>query len=91
MKTYTYAGVSKQDGKFKARWANDMMRTKILIKNGHSDIDMVQLKYPMTKAAAIDWLLEIDFDDGNALVREALETAREKRSVRATARKEKVA
>lgn len=81
MKTYTYAGVSKKDGKVKARWANDIMRTKVLIKTGHTDIDMVQLKYPMTKAEAVDWLLAIDFDNGNRAVRMALETAKEKRAI----------
>lgn len=79
MNTYTYAGVSKLDGKFKARWANDVSRVKKLIKTGHSHIDLVQLKYPMTKAEAVDWLLAIDFDNGNTDIRAALEKARDKR------------
>lgn len=84
MKTYSYAGVSRLDGKFKARWANDSLRVKVLIKTGHTDIDLVQLKYPMTKLEAVNWLLSINFDDGNADVRAALEAARDKRATKET-------
>jgi hypothetical protein len=80
MSTYSHAGVSKLDGEFKVRFANDAMRTKVLIKNGHTDIDIVELKNPMTKADAVAYLLSIDFDNGNKAVRAALEAAQEKRS-----------
>ena len=80
MSSYSHAGVSKLDGKFKVRFANDSLRTKVLIKNGHTDIDIVELKHPMTKAEAVAYLLSIDFDNGNKEVRAALEAAQEKRS-----------
>lgn len=78
--SYSHAGVSKQNGEFKVRFANDVMRQKVLIKNGHTDIDIVELKHPMTKADAVAYLLSIDFDNGNKTVRAALEAAADKRS-----------
>jgi hypothetical protein len=78
--TYSHAGVSKLDGEFKVRFANDALRTKVLQKNGHSHIDIVELKNPMTKLDAVAYLLSIDFDNGNKEVRAALEQALDKRS-----------
>ena len=79
-KSFSHAGVSKQDGSFKARFCNDALRTKVLQKNGHTDIDIIELKHPMTKVEAVAYLLSIDFDNGNKAVREALEQALDKRS-----------
>ena len=79
MSTFKVAGVSKLNGEFRVRFANDMTRVKVLAKNGHSDIDLIELKEPMTKEAAVEFLLSIDFDNGNALVRAALEAEVEKR------------
>jgi len=81
MNTYSHAGVSKLDGEFKVRFANDALRTKVLVKNGHTDIDIVELKNPMTKADAVAYLLSIDFDNGNKAVRAALEAAADKRGL----------
>lgn len=78
--TFSHAGVSKLDGEFKVRFANDAMRTKILVKNGHTDIDIIELKHPMTKVEIVEYLLSIDFDNGNKAVRAALEAAQEKRT-----------
>ena len=80
-KTFTHAGVSKQDGEFKVRFANDATRVKVLQKNGHTDIDIVELKNPMTKEDAIAYLMSIDFANGNAAVEQALEQAVEARAV----------
>ena len=80
MSTFTHAGVSTLNGSCKVRFANDQMRVKVLAKNGHKDIDIVQLKHPMTKAEAVEYLLSINFDNGNAVVRAALEAAQEKRT-----------
>ena len=79
-KSFSHAGVSKLDGEFKVRFANDALRTKVLVKNGHTDIDIIELKNPMTKADAVAYLLSINFDNGNKAVRAALEAAQEKRS-----------
>ncbi len=91
-KSFTHAGVSKLDGKFKMRFANDSLRTKVLIKNGHTDIDIVELKHPMTKEEAVAYLLSIDFDNGNKEVRAAIEAEQGKREPKAPkAKVEKVA
>ena len=79
--TFTHAGVSKLNGKFKVRFCNDALRQKVLIKNGHTGIDIVELKHPMTKSEAVEFLLKIDFDNGNKAVRAALEAAADKRGV----------
>ena len=80
MSTFKYAGVSKLNGKVKARFANDQMRVKVLAKNGHKDIDIIELKHPMTKQEAVAFLLKINFDNGNAAVRAAIEAEVEKRT-----------
>lgn len=82
-KSFTHAGVSKLDGKFKVRYCNDSLRTKVLIKNGHTDIDIVELKHPMTKPEIVEYLLSIDFDNGNKEVRAAIEAEQGKREPKA--------
>ncbi len=93
-KSFTHAGVSKLDGEFKVRFANDALRTKVLIKNGHTDIDIIELKHPMTKEDAVAYLISIDFAtrDGktNADVQAALLAEVDKRSDK-PAKAEKVA
>lgn len=51
-KLYTVCGVSTQNGETKARFANDVMRIKVLTKNGHTDIQLVELPREMTKTEA---------------------------------------
>lgn len=84
MSTYSIAGVSRLKGELKVRFANDMTRVKVLQKNGHSDIDLIELKEPMTKEDAIAFLISIDFatKDGvtNEEVNAALHAEVEKRS-----------
>jgi hypothetical protein len=78
---YSHAGVSRLNGEFKVRFANDALRVKVLAKNGHKDIDIVELKAPMTKEDAVAFLLSIDFANGNKQVQQALEAAADKRGV----------
>jgi hypothetical protein len=82
-KTFKFAGVSRRNGVFKARFANDQMRVKVLAKTGSSDIDLIELENPMTKEDAIDFLLKINFDNGNAEIREALERDLDRRQTKA--------
>jgi hypothetical protein len=56
------------------------MRTKVLIKNGHTDIDIIELKHAMSKEDALAYLMSIDFANGNVLVQAALEAEVTKRS-----------
>jgi hypothetical protein len=83
MTTFTHAGVSRLNGEFKVRFCNDALRQKVLIKNGHKDIDIIELKNPMTKQEAVEFLISIDFatQNGktNAEVQAALEAALDKR------------
>ena len=78
---YSHAGVSRLNGKMKVRFCNDALRVKVLAKNGHKDIDIVEMRNPMSKEDAVAYLLSIDFDNGNAEVRAALEEAADKRGV----------
>ncbi len=87
-KTFKFAGVSRRNGSFKARFANDQMRVKVLAKTGSSDIDMIELRHPMSKEEAIKFLLSIDFDNGNAEIRAALEEGLAKRQPKAVAKVE---
>jgi hypothetical protein len=87
MSTYSHAGVSSLNGEFKVRFANDALRVKVLAKNGHKSIDIVELKNPMSKEDAVAYLLSIDFDNGNKAVRAALEAAADKRGVAVKAEK----
>ena len=52
-KTFTVVGVSKLKGEYKVRFANDIMRVKVLSKGGHEDIRLVELDEPMNKLDAV--------------------------------------
>jgi hypothetical protein len=66
-KQFTVAGVSKLDGEYKVRFANDIMRTKVLQKHGHSDIRLVDLPRAMDKYSAIEFLkTEATMQDAHA-------------------------
>jgi hypothetical protein len=85
--TFTQAGVSRLKGEFKARFANDALRVKVLAKNGHTDIDLMELPTPMTKEAAVAFLIDVNFDNGNAEVRAALDAELDKRTEKPKAEK----
>ena len=74
-KTFSHAGVSKLNGEFKVRFANDALRTKVLIKNGHTDIDILELPHPMTKEDVIAYLLSIDFATRDGVTNQAVHEA----------------
>jgi 2-iminoacetate synthase ThiH len=82
-KVYSHAGVSSLNGEFKVRFCNDALRVKVLAKNGHKDIDIIELKNPMTKEDIVAFLISIDFANGNKAVQAALEQAADKRGVTA--------
>ena len=83
-KSFTHAGVSRLKGEFKVRFCNDALRVKVLAKNGHTDIDIIQLREAMSKEDTIAYLMSIDFAtrDGitNKEVQAALEAEVDKRS-----------
>ena len=84
MSLYSHAGVSRQNGDMKVRFANDALRVKVLAKNGHKDIDIIELREPMTKEAAVAYLFSINFANGNKDVQAAMEAAADKRGVTVT-------
>lgn len=57
-KTYTVAGTSFYRGKYQLRVANDKNRSRVLEKNGHEEVKMVDLPRPMTREEAKAYLLE---------------------------------
>lgn len=83
-KTFAVAGVSIKDGKYKARFANDIMRTKILTKTGHTDIQMENLPREMTKGEAVAHLIAIGLGQGHTEIATALQAAAKKYGVTVT-------
>lgn len=71
-KLFSHAGVSRKAGQLKFRTSNRAEYVDILIKEGHSDLDIMDLGQSMTKDAALAFLLSINFDNGNTEVRDAL-------------------
>jgi len=57
---FKVAGVSIRDGQMKVRWANDMTRIKVLVKTGHTDINLVDLPKAMDKGQAVIFLKTTD-------------------------------
>lgn len=71
-KKFAVAGVSTLNGKTKIRFANDTMRIKILAKNGHTDVELINLPHEMTKAEIAQHLIATEFGKGNAAVEAAV-------------------
>jgi uncharacterized protein YwgA len=66
-KLFTVAGISKLDGEYKVRFANDIMRIKVLAKHGHEDIRLADLEKAVTKLEAAQMILTMeDFADAIA-------------------------
>ena len=66
-KLFTVAGISKLNGDYKVRFANDIMRIKVLAKSGHEDIRLADLEGEYTKMEAAQILLGLeDFADAMA-------------------------
>lgn len=85
MTSYTHAGISRRNGKFKMRFSTRAGYEIALSKVGDSDIDMIELKYPMSKAEAVEYMFRIDFDNGNEEVRAAMEQWRTRNAAKETA------
>jgi hypothetical protein len=82
-KKFIVAGVSTFKDGTKIRFANDAARVKILVKNGHTDIDLIDLPREMTKAEIAAYLFEIDFARGRVPVMEAVKDLAKKNRVKA--------
>ena len=71
-KKFAVAGVSTHEGKTKVRFANDTMRIKILQKNGHTDIQLIDLPREMTKAEIGAHMVSTGFGKGNTAIEAAV-------------------
>jgi len=80
-KTYKFAGISTLNGKTKIRFANDIMRIKVLDKNGHTDVNIKELPEAMLKGDAVKHLSSIGFASDVASTKAALEKAANKYGV----------
>lgn len=59
IKTFEVAGTSTLNGKTKVRFANDYVgRFKILAKNGHDNIELIELGEKMSKADICKMLIQ---------------------------------
>jgi hypothetical protein len=81
-KRFAVAGVSTLSGKTKIRFANDAMRVKILAKNGHTDVDLIELPREMTKAEIVQHMVEVGFGQGNPAVEAAIAYVAKKNKVK---------
>ena len=60
-KTFSVAGTSTFNGVTKVRFANDFVgRLKILFKNGHDNVELIELGGEFTKAQVCEILLNHD-------------------------------
>jgi len=82
METFKVAGTSKlPTGETKVRFANDMTRVKVLVKGGHTNIDLIDMPRAMTKEEIVEQLLKIDFANGDAEKAAAIQAEAAKRRV----------
>lgn len=66
-KLFNVCGISKLNGEYKVRFANDVLRIKVLAKHGHEDIRLCELDEPMTKLDAVKAIAKMDeFQDVQA-------------------------
>jgi hypothetical protein len=75
-KSFNVCGVSTLNGDTKVRFANDVMRIKVLAKNGHTDIQLAELPEAMTKVEAAKFIAalpEFAGDEAQAAIAEYLD------------------
>ena len=82
-KLFTVFGTSKLDGEYKVRFANDIMRSKVLHKHGHEDIILVDLEKAMTKYDGIKAIQSMD-EFSNAAAQSAIAEYLEEKAPKAT-------
>ena len=76
-KTFRFVGVSNLNGRWAVRYANEKARARVLIKNGHTDVKLWDLKEALRAEDLVDELLnkvgrgEIEGDAREAVLEEA--------------------
>ena len=81
-KKFAVAGVSTLSGKTKVRFANDAARVKILVKHGHTDIELIDLPREMTKGEIAQHMHDTGFCAHRADVVEAIADLAKKNKVK---------
>jgi uncharacterized protein with ACT and thioredoxin-like domain len=61
MNTFKFVGVSKLDGVFAVRYANDKGRAKVLERNGHTGVRFMELEMAERLEDCVDALLRSDW------------------------------
>ena len=83
---FKVTGISTFNGKTKVRFANDLVsRVKILVKDGHQDINLVELATPLSKLDCIKYLKGTDLYS-NPNFAEAIDAAEDKYTAMGTVR-----
>lgn len=76
---YNYAGWSILKGKYTPRFATKLAeRIAILTRNGHTDINFIELPNAMTKLEAINYLLDTKADGDNVDIMHALDAEKQR-------------
>jgi hypothetical protein len=57
---FKVCGVSRANGSVKVRFANDLSRVKVLVRGGHTDIELRELPEPANKADCVKFLMQSD-------------------------------
>ena len=71
---FKVTGVSRNNGVFKVRFANDMSRVKVLMKTGNDEIELLELPQALSKGDCVKHLKGIDLYQ-RAEFKEAIDTA----------------
>lgn len=75
---FNVTGISTLNGKTKVRYANDLVsRVKILVKDGHQDINLIELATPLSKLDCIKHLKTTELYS-NPKFAQAIDQAEEK-------------
>lgn len=86
-KKFAVAGVSTLNGVTKIRFANDATRVKILAKNDHKDVELIDLPQSMTKGEIAQYMIELGFGKGNPAIEAAIAYVQKKNPVAKTVKK----
>ena len=74
MNTFKFVGVSKHNGEFAVRYANDKGRAKVLERNGHTGVRFIEMEMPERLEDCVDALLRSDWVCDDLDVAEAVAT-----------------
>lgn len=69
---FKYVGISKLNGVYSVRYANNKGRKTVLARNGHTDIRFIELLQPEREEDAVDALMKEDWICDNLDVAQAV-------------------